>query len=485
MEKDDRTHRSPMLGVRRWIRLRRLYVRRPGQSVITACRSVMVVETCRQDARSAVRCSGGCTSDPMSPTTSPLSAKNLLRHAAVRHGWSVRTYREIFGIPEFRMLFVARSFLMAGVVLGGLALGTLIYQTTGSPVLTALAMFGGPLVQLVTSHFLLATADLVRPRSAMVLVGLTAGGTDLLQTIPAMAWGWRFGLLAVGYVVVAATSGTVIGLLSDLVPPEAFVLGRATLNITVGGMQVLGNALGAVLLLVMSTSHLFFLSGTVGIVGALVARLGLGDHPPRTTGRVLRRTREVNRALLSSRVVRPIYLMMWVPNGLVVGCEALFIPYAADHAGYLFGAGALGMLAGDVVVGRFVPEALRDRLIVPLRLLLAVPFLAFALHPPLWLACGLALVASFGYAAALPVQERLVGHTAPDARGQVFGLAGAGLMLGQAFGAILAGVVAQYLGSGSVAAGQTMLVMAVLSLIATFAVLPGLRSSDPALVSSG
>jgi hypothetical protein len=50
----------------------------------------------------------------------------------------------------------------------------------------------------------LATADLVRPRSAMVLVGLTAGGTDLLQTIPGMAWGWRFGLLAVGYVAAAA-----------------------------------------------------------------------------------------------------------------------------------------------------------------------------------------------------------------------------------------------------------------------------------------
>ena len=431
----------------------------------------------------AKRARAGASDDPAMSSMFRLSAKNLPRQAAMHHIRPVRTYREIFGIPEFRMLFVARSFFMAGVVLGGLALGTLIYQTTGSPVLTALAMFGGPLVQLVTSHFLLATADLLRPRSAMVLVGLTAGATDLLQMIPGMAWGWRFGLLAVSYVVAAATSGTVIGLLSDLVPPEAFVLGRATLNITVGGMQVLGNALGAVLLLDMSTSQLFFLSGTVGIVGALVARLGLGDHPPRATGRVLRRTREVNRALFSSPVVRPIYLMMWVPNGLVVGCEALFIPYAADHAGYLFGAGALGMLAGDVVVGRFVPEALRDRLILPLRLLLAVRFLIFALHPPLWLACGLAFVASFGYPAALPIQERLVGQTAPDSRGQVFGLAGAGLMLGQAFGAVLAGVVAQYLGGGSVMAGRTMLVMAVLSLVATFAVLPGLRRSDPALVS--
>jgi hypothetical protein len=212
-------------------------------------------------------------------------------------------------------------------------------------------------------------------------------------------------------VLAAATSGTVIGLLSDIVPADAFVLGRSTLTITVGGMQVLGNALGAVLLLALTPTDLFFLSGTVCIIGALIARLGLADHPPRATGRVVARTRAVNRDLLGSRVVRPIYLMMWIPNGLVVGCEAIFIPYAGQHAGWLFGAGAAGMLLGDIAIGRFVHDPLRDRLAVPLRLLLALPFLAFWLQPPLWLACPLALVASFGYAASLPIQERLVGHT--------------------------------------------------------------------------
>ncbi len=390
----------------------------------------------------------------------------------------MRTYAEIFGIREFRVLFVARLFFMAGVVVGGLALGTLMYAATGSPVLTALAMFGGPLVQLVSSHFLLATADLVRPRSAMVWVGLTAGVTDLLQTLPGMAWGWRFALLAVGYVLAAATSGTVIGLLSDVVPREAFILGRSTLNITVGGMQVLGNALGAVLLLAMATQDLFFLSAAVSITGALIARLGLADHPPRATGKVVARTRTVNRALLGSRTIRPIYLMMWIPNGLVVGCEAVFIPYAGDRAGWLFGAGAAGMLLGDIIIGRFVHDPLRDRLTIPLRLLLATPFLAFWLHPPLWLACCLALVASFGYSAALPVQERLVRHAPRDARGQVFGLAGTGLMLGQAIGAVTAGALAQHLGSGRTAAAHTMFAMAALSIIATSVIIPGFARSD-------
>lgn len=397
----------------------------------------------------------------------------------------MRTYREIFGIAEFRALFAARLFFMVGVVLGGLALGTLVYQTTGSALLTALAMFGGPLVQLVTSRYLLATADLVRPRAAMVAVGLTVTVTDALQAIPQLGWGWRFALLAAGYVVAAATSGTVIGLLSDIVPAEAFVLGRSTLNITVGGMQVLGYALGAVLLLTFSTTDLFWLAAGASLIGAVVARLGLADHPPRATGNVVSRTREINTTLLRSPVVRPIYLMMWIPNGLIVGCEAVFVPYAGTSAGWLFGAGAAGMLLGDIVIGRFVPESIRDRLVLPLRLLLAAPFLAFALPLPLWLACALALVACFGYPAALPIQERLVCHTDPDARGQVFGLAGTGLMLGQAAGAMVAGTLAQLLGSSSGAAGRTMLVMAVLSLLATAVLWPGFRRSVPAPVGVG
>ena len=41
------------------------------------------------------------------------------------------------------------------------------------------------------------------------------------------------------------------------------------------------------------------------------------------------------------------------------------------------------MLAGDTLTGRFVPQRWRERLSVPLCLLLAAPYLIFALHPAL------------------------------------------------------------------------------------------------------
>ncbi|MER8226278.1 MFS transporter [Streptomyces sp. NPDC094143] len=386
------------------------------------------------------------------------------------------TYREIFRIREFRALFVVRLFAMTGVVLSSLALGTVMYHQTGSPFLTAISLFGGPLVQLVAARYLLATSDLMRPRTAMIFMASVSTTTAALQTLPGLGWWLRFLILAAGYVAMAATSGAVIALLSDIVPKDAFVLARATMNITVGGMQIIGNGLGAVLLAVVSPSWLFGIAAVVGVTAGVTARLGLPDRPPRAAGKTVERSRRINRELLTSPIVRPLYLMMWLPNGLVTGCEALFIPYAKDTAGFLLAAGAGGMLAGDIVVGRFVPLALRDRLVLPLCLLLGVPFLLFPLSPPVPVAAALVALSAFGCAALLPLQERLVGQTHEDTRGQAFGLFSTGLMVAQGLGAALAGGLAQLL-AGVHAVGWAMASMAVMSLLATVLLLKGVQRS--------
>lgn len=392
----------------------------------------------------------------------------------------MKTYRELFSVGEFRALFLSQCLTIAAHSVASLALGTITYEATGSPVLAALVMFGGPLVRLAGTGFLGAVADTIRPRLALMVVALAALTADLLQAIPGLAWGWRFALLALPWIVMSATSGSMIALMSDILPSNAFILGRSTINIAVGVMQVVGFGLGGLLLLRFSTTQLFLGAAAASAMTLVIVRCAVRDHPPRATGvRIVRRTREVNRRLLGSRVVRPVYLSLWVPNGLIVGCEALFLPFAGDHAGYLFSAAAGGMLVGDVVVGRFVSERSRDRLIEPLRLLLAVPYLAFVFLPSLPYAAVLAFVASAGYAASLPLQERLVTHTDGDVRGQVFGLNSTGLMVGQGMGAVLGGAVAQLLGTGTLAASRAMAVMALLSIVVTVVLTPGLRRSRP------
>ena len=190
------------------------------------------------------------------------------------------TYREIFGIREFRILFIARLFSMIGVVVSNLALGTVMYDQTGSPLLTAISLFGGPLVQLVSARYLLASSDLMRPRTAMIFTAGVTASSAALQLIPGLTWWMRFVILASGYVALAATSGTVVALLSDIVPKEAFVLARATMNITVGGMQILGYGVGAVLLALLSPSWLFGIAAVTTVIAGVIVRAGISDHPP-------------------------------------------------------------------------------------------------------------------------------------------------------------------------------------------------------------
>jgi predicted MFS family arabinose efflux permease len=164
-----------------------------------------------------------------------------------------------------------------------------------------------------------------------------------------------------------------------------------------------------------------------------------------------------------------VFLALWVPNGLIVGAESLYVPYAPGYAGLLFACGALGMLAGDVVVGRFVSPSWRGRLGVPLCLLLALPYLVFAVRPPLALAAAAVVLATVGYASGLLFQERLMSLTPDELSGHALGLQSSGMLTMQGVGAALAGGVAE-LSSPSTA----IAVMAASSAVITLTLAPGL-----------
>jgi predicted MFS family arabinose efflux permease len=292
-----------------------------------------------------------------------------------------------------------------------------------------------------------------------------------------MPWQGRFALLAVPYVVNAMFSGTQWVVVREIVPEGSFVLARSALNLAVGGMQVVGYGLGGIALLWLSARDLFLVAAVADAVCLLTVRIGIRDRPAhgRGTGNVVRRTTRVNRLLLGSAVTRPLYVAMWVPNGMVVGAEALYVPYGhGSVAGYLFAASAAGMMLGDLVVGRYVPHRLRDRLIGPLRITLAAPYLLLLVAPPPGVTVVVAFVASVGYAASLPLQERLFAHTDETVHGQAMGLYGTGLMVWQAIGALLGGLVATV-----VSPGHAMGAMAVASVLVTAANTPGLRRSAP------
>jgi len=137
----------------------------------------------------------------------------------------VKTYRQLFAVAQFRVLFLSQCLMVMSGSVASLALGTIMYAATGSPLLTGLSMFGGPLVRLFGSSFLLALSDTLRPRQAMIVVDLTIVVSSRLQAVPDLARGWRFILIAVPWLVMSATAGTSVALMSDILPLAVPYLG--------------------------------------------------------------------------------------------------------------------------------------------------------------------------------------------------------------------------------------------------------------------
>jgi len=383
----------------------------------------------------------------------------------------VRTYRELFRTPEFTPLFITSAAVVAGSTLSGLALGTLVYAATGSPLLSALSMFGPSLAQLIGASTLLSAADRLPPRA--VLSGtcvLFAVSTAALAISGLPLWA-AFAIVAIQGLVNSLAGGVRYGLLTELLTEDGYLLGRSVLNMSVGIMQICGFVAGGLLITTLSPRGTLVAGAALYLAAAAVARTGLRRRPPRASGRPsVAQTWRTNVLLLGDTARRYAFLALWVPNGLIVGCESLFVAYAPRHAGLLFASAALGMLAGDTLAGRFIPATWRLRLGAPMRLLLAAPYLVFAFRPVLPVAVAAIVLASVGYCASLLLQQRLMELTPASLSGHALGLQGSGMLAMQGVGAAIAGAIAQL-----TTPAMAMAVMAAASVAVTLALAPGLR----------
>ncbi len=385
------------------------------------------------------------------------------------------TYREIFANREFRVLFAGNALGVAAGTIQMLALAAWVYGRTGSPLLTVLAYLGGLLPYAVGAMTLLSYADRVPPRGFLAVWDALRAATIVVLAVGALPIWSMIGLvMATGMVqsvAVAVRNAVIVDVL-----PDGYILGRATLNVSVGAMQIVGFAVGGTLIATLGPDRALLVSAALVALTAALTRAGLRARPAHGSGRAgVAATWRGNRRLLGSPTIRPVLLGMWLPNGLIVGAEAMYVPYAAAAASALFIAAALGMLCGDLVVGRWVPDAWRVRLPNRLHLLLAAPYLLFLAHPPVWLATGAVAVASFGYAGTLGLQQRLITEVGDNLRGQALGLDSNGRMTMQAVAASLVGLVAEVTG-----AAGAMAVAAVASLGVTIVLWPALQGPGTA-----
>ncbi|MFI5915647.1 MFS transporter [Dactylosporangium sp. NPDC051541] len=374
------------------------------------------------------------------------------------------TYTAVLRDHTFRVLFGTRTLSILADTLRIVALSLLVYAATDSPALAALAYGIGFLPQLIGASVLGALSDRVRPRLLIVLGYLAeAAVAAVLATVHLPVWA-ALALVAAAALLTPVFMGAQNALIAETLTGDAYVLGRSLANVASSLAQLVGMAGAGLAVATLGGRNAMLLAALGHVVAAAWTRLALPDFPAPTaagrrptprSGGLAAVSWQGNVALLRDRTVRRLLLVQWLPPAFITGAEALMVPYAAERgfpigaAGWLLAAIPVGMVAGNLIVGRLLAPARRERLVPTLIALMGLPCLAFA-APAAWglswpvLAAALIVVGT-GFAFGLGVQAAFRDALPADGRGQAFGLLSTGLMTAQGLLPALAGLLAEAL----------------------------------------
>lgn len=316
-----------------------------------------------------------------------------------------RGYRAVFAVTEFRAVFAAHLLSLLGVVVSELALTVLVYDLTGSPLLSALTFALGLLPYMVGGTLFAGVADRYPARRVLVVCDLLCAACVAVMLVPATPVA---GLLALRCLVAAIApvfTGTRMAALTDILGEgDLYVLGRSLLRIVSQSAMLIGFGAGGVLLTVLSPRGAITVTVVTFLCSAALLRFGTRDRPARSVtgdggGTLLKESLSGARLVLGDRRIRALMLLFWLPAMFVVAPEALAAPYAdaigASPAalGLLLCAMAVGHIGAELFVGSALSPRNRSRIVLPVAAAGLLPLLVYVVRPGLPLAlAALALV---------------------------------------------------------------------------------------------
>jgi MFS family permease len=356
-------------------------------------------------------------------------------------------------VREFRAVFAAHVLSLLGVVVSEIALTVLVYELTGSPLLSALTFALGFLPYLLGGTLLAGVADRYPARRVLVVCDLVCAACVAVMVLPGTPVA---GLLALRCAVAAVSpvfTGTRMAALTDILGEgELYVLGRSLLRIVSQSALLAGFGAGGLLLAVVSPRQAIGVTAVTFLCSALLLRFGTKDRPARTGGggALMADSLAGARLLLRDRRIRVLLLLFWLPPMFVVAPEALAAPYAGELGigpaalGLLMCAMPVGHIAAELFAGSVLSPRGRSRIVLPVAAVGLLPLLGYAVRPGLAWTLVLLVLAGAGAAYVIGLDQWFVEAVPEELRGRAMTLLTAGLMTVQGVGMALAGLAAEF-----------------------------------------
>jgi len=277
---------------------------------------------------------------------------------------------------EFRLLWLADAQSLLGDQLARVALSVLVYERTGSGLITAAvyaltylpALFGGvllgPLADRLPRRALLIGGDVIR--AALLAV----------MALPSLPVPVLAGLLVIVVLVGTPCKAAATALAVDLLTVEDYPVGLGLRAATVQVDQLAGFAVGGVAVAAVGARSALALDAATFLGSAVLIRLGVRARPPAAHTETInangsQRWLHGTVTVLRDRRLRLLLGLSWL-LGLPVIPEGLAAPYA--HAlgggprtvGVLLAAGPTGVLLGTLIYSRWLSASTPSQTAGPL-----------------------------------------------------------------------------------------------------------------------
>jgi MFS family permease len=364
-------------------------------------------------------------------------------------------YREALSVPEFRAIFCAWTASITGTVVSSVALTVLVYERTGSPLLSSLTFALGFLPYAIGGTLLSGIVDRVPPRRLLVACDLVSSGLTATMALPGLPLAVLLVLLAGTSTLTSISSGTRGALVRSIVPEASYVPARSLLRIAAQTAQIAGNAVGGALLVVLTLRGAILVNAASFLVSATLMRFRLGQHS--IAGSIEEANLLVDsvrglRRVFAHATLRRLLLLGWLVPMFSVAPEALAAPSVASTGGspalvgWWLVALPAGTVAGDLLgVWGLTPDRQRRMLALAAGASF-LPYLAFLTHPGFAAALVLLFIAGLCALYSLGL-DALIRQAAPEhlfARAMTVNTAG--LITLQGLGFVLAGAIAEATG---------------------------------------
>ncbi|HEY0937706.1 MAG TPA: MFS transporter [Trebonia sp.] len=370
------------------------------------------------------------------------------------------SFREVFAHPEFRALWLSYVLSAGGDRLALVALTLLVYDRSKSPLLAAVTFAAGFVPYLFGGMFLSGLADRLPRRTVMVVCDLARVVLVAVMLAPRVPLAAMIALLYVVTLLQPPFDSSRTAIVRDLMEADRYPLAMAVIQTTNRFVVVVGTAVaGFVVALAGARLALGVDAGTF-VASALIIGLGtrarpaaMGDAGPNP----VRQVAEGVRLVFGDPALRTLMGLGWLAAFYEVP-EGLAAPYAGSlgggsvAAGLLIAFSQLGAAVSTPLLAKKVGPLTRLKWMGPMAVLACGILTATVLRPNLIVSMALfALSNSFAMyqiAASTAFVERIPN----EQRGQAFGLANAGLVVGQGVAFAIAGAAAEVVPPSTVVA---------------------------------